>query len=69
MELRDDGTTNGPAVIEVASGVAVAIDPDDSAYGAERLTARFSANNQHVHLFRNADGSGDFVTLTFVLDR
>ncbi len=69
MELRADGTTNGPQVIEVASGQAVAVDEFDSAFGAEKLIARFSANNQHVHLFRNTDGTGEFVTLTFRLDR
>lgn len=68
MELRSDGSTNGPPVIGLASGSSAAVDPQDSAFGAEKLIARFSANNQHVHLFRNADGTGEFVTLTFVLD-
>ncbi|MGH1488371.1 MAG: hypothetical protein ACRBK7_03100 [Acidimicrobiales bacterium] len=69
MEVRADGTTNGPAIIELASGAAVSVDPVDSAFGAEKLTARFSANNQHVHFFRNTDGSGELVTLTFILDQ
>jgi hypothetical protein len=68
MEPRSDGTTNGPPVVTVASGQSIAIDAADSAYGAQRMTVRFSANYQHVHFFRNRDGSGEFVTLTFVID-
>lgn len=66
-ELRDNGTTVGPSVIELAGG-SVVLNPADAAYGIEKLIVSFSAQGQHVHLFRSPDGRGDFVTLTFTLD-
>ncbi len=67
-EIPPSGSTDGPEAIDLASGSAV-LNQTDATFGVIDLTLRFSANNQHVHLFRNADGSGEFATLTFTLDQ
>ncbi|MGI9597925.1 MAG: hypothetical protein ACR2QK_17300 [Acidimicrobiales bacterium] len=67
-ELPASGLTNGPSVIDLTYG-SIVLNPADAAFGVARLTLQFSANGQHVHLFRNPDGSGDFATLRFSLDQ
>ena len=66
-ELPDSGSTDGPPVIELAGG-SIVLNPADAAYGIQKLIVSFSAEGQHVHLFRNPDGRGEFVTMTFTLD-
>ncbi len=68
FELRDDGTTVGPTVQELAVGTTI-LNSQDAAFGISTLTVQFSGNGQHLHLFqRDADG-GRSATLTFTLDR
>ncbi len=66
-ELRSNGTTEGPPVVGLSTGVVV-LNPSDAAFGVDRLVLRFSAHGQHIHLYPNADGSGEYVTLRFSLD-
>lgn len=62
------GSTNGPSVVELSSGTVV-LNEADAAIGVSGLTVRFSAHGQHVHLFADPDGTGEFATLTFSLGR
>ena len=64
-EFSYEGTDD----VLVLAGDAVVLDPEAASYGARQLSVTFSADDQHVHLFRNADGSGEFATLRFTLDR
>lgn len=68
FELRDNGTTDGPSVLELGEGTTV-LNRADAEFGIGTMIVRFSGNGQHVHLFqREADG-GASATLTFTLDR
>ena len=67
-ELRDDGTTNGPSVVDVGVGTTL-LNTADASFGIGTVFLRFSGQGQHFHLFQADAAGGESVTLTFSLDR
>lgn len=67
FELRDDGTTVGPSVLELPVGTTVLNDAD-ARFGIGTLILKFSGNGQHVHFFGQGDAEGLDATLRFNLD-
>ncbi len=53
--------------VQLTPGTVV-LDPAKSSYGVQRLTFRFGANRQHVHLMQDTYRGGAVATLTFTLD-
>ena len=67
-ELRDDGTTNGPSVVDVGVGTTL-LNTADASFGIGTVFLRFSGQGQHFHFFQADAAGGESVTLTFSLDR
>jgi hypothetical protein len=67
-ELRNDGSTVGPSVVELPVGTT-ALNEQDALFGISTIILRFTANDQHVHLFRRLDAGGESATLTFSMDQ
>lgn len=61
------GLSGEDRVVLLAGGV-INLDPEAARFGVERLTFRFSAEGQHVHLVQSLADGGDSATLNFSLD-